>query len=91
MEAKIADTVIGLEMKVGQTFADLPEGAKAQLYTRAIDSLAGQLAQEIRQALEEKVELPFARGISVELLNVNSVEGQNLLDENNIQLKEEPQ
>lgn len=91
MEKRMAETRMALEVHVGKHFAELPDGAQAVLFMETLKTLVGEtLPVVVGKIKAPGTEFPFKIKVNVELADGNTVEGQNIMDDLNIDQEMRP-
>lgn len=91
MEIREPETRISLEINIGKTFAELPDEAQQVLLLNSLTSIVGEsLPRTVERIKAPDTEYPFKIKVTVGLVDGNTVEGQNIMDDLNIDQEMRP-
>lgn len=91
MDVRKAETNMSLEINVGKTFTELPEAAQMVLVINTLQTLVGQaLPAMVGKIKAPETVFPFRIKVNVDLVDGNTVEGQNIMDDLNIDQEMRP-
>jgi hypothetical protein len=85
MEIREPETQITLEINVGKNFAELPDEAQMVLVMNTLKTLVSEsLPRMVHKIKAPDTAYPFKIRVGVGLVDGNTVEGQNIMDDLNL-------